>query len=647
MIGIQEYEQALKMGQKAYRSAVAKGEYPYLPALDDILSCTKIQTEQMLGLVEIPMNQIVGTKTAGRQNAFAVNFMPLMPVDSEFAGKWARLYDYQTQEGNTEPIKVYEFLNKFYVQEGNKRVSVYRYLDAPTMEANVIRIIPQRNDSLENKIYYEFLDFYKCTEINYLWFTKEGCFERLILAVGKEPGEVWTEEERKDFSFSYHTFEQIFKEKGGEYLPVTAADAFLFYLLLYPYDRFLQLSEDELRKDMDKIWNELPILNRAPEDSLVMEPQKAPEVGVIDKLFSISARKADEVAFIYDRSPQNSSWSYAHELGRTHLEEAFDGSVTTKSYVVEDSEKDIYELIEDAIKDGNEIIFTTHQKFLGASLKKALEHPEVKILNCSLNHSFKAIRTYYGRMYEAKFLCGMVAGVMTPNDKIAYCADYPIYGTYSNINAFALGAKMVNPRAKVYVSWLCDVTDDLDQLVKEHDISMISYTDMIRVSSKDRKFGLYMPGEDEPTKLATPVWNWGKFYEKMVHDIQAGSWTKGSEVKSVQAVNYWWGISSDIIDLIISQKVPVATRNLIEIMKKQIFHEEYQPFQDEITLQDGSVIGTDGQWLSPEQIITMDWFVDNVIGETPKLENLTEEARELVELQKGLLPTNVESGADE
>lgn len=645
-MGIQEYEQALKMGQKAYRSAVANGEYPYLPALDDILSCTNIQTEQILGLVEIPMNQIVGTKTAGRQNAFAVNFMPLMPLDSEFAGKWARLYDYQTQEGNIEPIKVYEFLNKFYVQEGNKRVSVYRYLDAPTMEANVIRIIPQRNDSLENKIYYEFLDFYKCTEINYLWFTKEGSFERLILAVGKEPGEIWSEDERKDFGFAYHTFEKIFQEKGGSYLPVTAGDAFLFYLLLYPYDRFLQLSEDELRKDLETIWNELPILNRDPEDSLVMEPLKAPEVGVIDKLFSISARKADEVAFIYDRSPQNSSWSYAHELGRTHLEEAFTGSVKTMSYVVEESGKDISELIEDAIADGNEIIFTTHQKFLGASLKKALEHPEVKILNCSLNHSFKAIRTYYGRMYEAKFLCGMVAGTMTPNDKIAYCADYPIYGAYANINAFALGAKMVNPRAKIYVNWLCDTTDDLDRLVKEQEISMISYTDMIRVSSKDRKFGLYMPGEEEPVKLATPVWNWGKFYEKMVHDIQAGSWTKGSEVKNIQAVNYWWGISSDIIDLILSQKLPIGTQRLIEIMKERIFTENYQPFQDEITLQDGSVVGTEGQWLSPEQIITMDWFVDNVIGTTPEFENLTEEAKELVELQKGLLPTNAEIMGD-
>ena len=642
-MGIKEYEQALKLGMKAYRGALAKGAYPYLPALDDILSCIQVQSEEILGLVEIPMDQIVGTKTSGRQTAFALNFMPIMPEGSEFAGKWARLYNYQTEEGNTDPIVVYEFINKFYVQEGNKRVSVYKYLDAPTMEAQVIRIIPKKNDSLENKLYYEFLDFYKCTEINYLWFTKLGSFEALTKAVGKEPEEVWNEEERKDFGSVYHAFYKIFKEKGGQELAVTGGDAFLFYLSLYPYEKVRELSEADLKKDINRIWNELPVLNRAPEEALVLEPVETPEVNVIDKLFSISAKKADEVAFIYDRKPEDSSWSYSHELGRTHVEEVFKGKVKTMKYVLEDSDKDINELIEQAIRDGNEIIFTTHQKFLSASLKKALEHPEAKILNCSLNHSFKAIRTYYGRMYEAKFLCGMVAGAMTPNDKIAYCADYPIYGAFANINAFALGAKMVNPRAKVYVHWLCDTTSDLDQMVKENGISLVSYTDMIRISDKERKFGLYLTEGEETINLATPVWNWGKFYEKMVGDIQAGSWTKGSDVKSIQAVNYWWGISSDIIDLILSQKLPRGICTLVDVMREEIRTERFHAFQDEITLQDGTVIGEVGSSLLPEQVITMDYYVENVVGKIPQLEHLTEEAKELMALQNGLLPAATEN----
>lgn len=639
-MGNLEYEQALKRGMKTYRSSLSKGEYPHLPALDDILSCIEIRTEENLGLVNIPLDQIVGTKTSGRQNSFATDFMPLMPSDSEFSSKWADLYDYQTTVGNTDPILCYEFINKFYVQEGNKRVSVYKFLDAQSIEGKVIRIIPKRNDSPENRLYYEFMDFYKCTKINYLYFTKPGSFISLTKAVGKEWKEVWTEDERRDFSSVFSEFNRIFKDKDDGNLHATAGDAFLFYLSLYPYERVVNLSTAQMKQDVEKIWQELPTLNRNPEESLVLEPVAPPEVGVIDRLFSITASKADEVAFIHDRNPECSSWAYSHELGRTHLEDVFDGKVTTKSYVLEDSNLDINELIEKAIQDGNEIIFTTHQKFLSASLKKALEHPDVKFLNCSLNHSFKSIRTYYGRMYQAKFLCGMVAGAMTPNDKIAYCADFPIYGAYANINAFALGAKMTNPRAKVYVHWFSDSNSDLEKIIQENDISVVSYTDMINLSSSDRKFGLYLTENDNTIHLATPVWNWGKFYEKMVRDIQAGSWTKGSEVKSVQAVNYWWGISSDIIDLITSQKLPKGIQTLVDLMRREIYTEQYHIFNDQITLQDGTKIGKKGSHLSPEEIITMDRYVENVIAPPVNIENLNDDAKALLALQSDLLPTS-------
>ena len=206
----QAYGQALKLGEKAYRSAVSRGEYPYLPALDEILTCVDVQTEEKLGLVDIPLEQIVGTKTSGRKNAFAGNFMPLMKLKTEFADKWISLYKYQTEEGNTDPIVAYEFMNKFYVLEGNKRVSVFKYLDASSIEGEVIRVIPKKSDSPENKIYYEFLQFYKCTKINYIWFTKEGSFVELAKAVGKEPDEVWTKDEKTEFSSAYTRFQKRF-----------------------------------------------------------------------------------------------------------------------------------------------------------------------------------------------------------------------------------------------------------------------------------------------------------------------------------------------------------------------------------------------------------------------------------------------------
>ena len=157
-----EYGAALKLGKKQYQDAVAKGEYPYLPVLDDVLSYTDIVSTVSLGTMDIPLAKLVGTKTAERSNSFANNFMPLLPERSEFGIKWLNLYNHQVEDGIQDPIVAYEFMNRFYVQEGNKRVSVMKYLGAYSIPGTVTRLIPKRTDDLENRLYYEFLDFYMC-----------------------------------------------------------------------------------------------------------------------------------------------------------------------------------------------------------------------------------------------------------------------------------------------------------------------------------------------------------------------------------------------------------------------------------------------------------------------------------------------------
>lgn len=638
MACIAEYTKALKMGQRTYRNAVARGEYPYLPALDDILECVDVQSEVGLGLVDIPLEQIVGTKTAGRQNAFAADFMPLMPEKSEFSSKWGHVYEHQTEDGVSDPIIAYEFMNKFYVMEGNKRVSVLKFLKASSIEGIVTRVIPKPADNTENKIYYEFLDFYKDTGINYLWFTKEGSFSLLIKAVGGEPGKVWTDEEKEDFSSVYLEFLKLYEEKGGKKLSITAGDAFLFYLSLYPYNTLAEKSFSEMKSDLDRIWQELLLLNQKPEQALVLEPSGDPENNPFARFFKLTSSKQLKVAFIHDRPVESSGWTYSHELGRTHLEQVFGDKIKTSSYFVGGQTTDISELLEKVIAEGNHIIFTTNQKFLASSLKAALEHPETKILNCSVNRPYGAIRTYYGRMYEAKFLCGMVAGAMCENEKVGYLADYPILGSFANINAFALGARMVNPRVKVYLYWSSVEHADFGSLLREENISLVSDNDMIRPGSQERRFGLYREKGGEYLKLATPIWDWGKFYEKIIRDILQGNWNKTSDTKEKKALNYWWGISGNIIDLIVSQNLPSGIRRLVEVMKREIYTEQFHPFSGEIVLQDGSVVGSKDSCLSPEEIITMDWLAENVVGTIPALENFTKEARTLAAMQGLLLP---------
>ena len=178
-MAIEDYSAAKKLAQKASRAAVSNGEYPYLPALDEFVSREEICGEQPLGIVDIPLDKIAGTKTSGRKNSFANNFMPLLGEDTEFALKWSNLYEAQMDEGIRDPILAYEYMTRYYVQEGNKRVSVLKYVEAASITANVIRLLPKKTDDIESRIYYEYVDFFEASKLCMIDFSTEGAYEEL------------------------------------------------------------------------------------------------------------------------------------------------------------------------------------------------------------------------------------------------------------------------------------------------------------------------------------------------------------------------------------------------------------------------------------------------------------------------------------
>ena len=160
-IAMEEYELALKKGQKEYRELVMAGIPPYPAVLDEVLADASDDTAQDVGLLEIPAERIVGVKSKGRISAFTRNFLPLLDKNSEFAYKWINLCDAHLGEtGIRDPIEVFEYLGVFYVQEGNKRVSVLRHFGSPRIPGNVKRILPQPSEEPRIRAYYEFLDFF-------------------------------------------------------------------------------------------------------------------------------------------------------------------------------------------------------------------------------------------------------------------------------------------------------------------------------------------------------------------------------------------------------------------------------------------------------------------------------------------------------
>ncbi|MEQ2357451.1 BMP family ABC transporter substrate-binding protein [Blautia intestinihominis] len=630
----EDYIKAYKMGKKDYQARMMRGEVPTLKVLDDILPSRGSYSEVPLGLVQIPIDQIVGTKSGGRSSAFSGNFMPILRENTEFAYKWSVLIDSHLKEGIHDPVKAYEYMNKFYIEEGNKRVSVLKYCDAVSVPGNVTRILPARTDQKENKIYYEFVDFYALSQINYIYFSKLGSFAKLQEAVGKGPKELWTDDDKLNFSSVYSRFAAEYEAAGGKKLSITTGDAFLAFLTVYGYEALCQKTVSELKTLVAKSWEEFELLEHDNVIDLKLDPNKEKKP-LLNRLLPLSAPKL-KIAFLYAKTPGTSAWTYAHELGRLHLEQTFPEEVTTMCYenlTLELAEK----AISDAIQKGCNIIFTTTPEFVQASVQAAIANPNVRILNCSLNTSHRYIRTYYARMHEAKFLMGAIAGAMAENGQLAYIADYPIFGTIANINAFALGAKMVNPRAKIYLEWSTLKDVDLGRTmenVQKKGVTVVSGKDMVIPEETSRYFGLYHLENGEPHNIAMPLWHWGKFYEQLIRTIMDGTW-KYDDNYETKAINYWWGLSAGVVDVIHSQNLPIGTRRLIQLLKDNITRGEFNPFSGVLYSQDGMVQSDPNKALSPEEIITMDWLAENVVGSIPTRKELTDQAKPVTQ-QSGL-----------
>ena len=639
----ENYCDALKAGQKDYHAHLQKGDYPYLPALDEILSYTPVEYEVSLGLCEIPLELIVGTKTRGRTNAFSSNFMPLLETKSEFAGKWIRLCTSLQEEGLRDSVKVYEFMNRFYVLEGNKRVSVLKFLDAYSVPCNVIRVVPKRTDTKDNDIYFEFVDFYEVTRINYIYFSETGRFAKFLEQVGTPEGEKWTEDDRLEMSTVYANFRKAFESKGGGKLPITVGDALLAFITVFGYQETKEKTAQEIKKDLSSIWDEFLVLTEEQSIELSMDP---PEENTSQPLYRnlLNLIIPDnfhkiKIAFLYEKTHRTSSWTYSHELGRLYLDNVFPGQVETKGFDnIVAGENDL-EMMEQAIKDGYNLIFATTPVMMPACLKTAANYPDVKILNCSLNTSHPTLRTYYARMYEAKFLAGAIAGSMTTTNKIGYIADYPIYSMAASINAFALGAKMVNPNANVYLDW-STLKDRSVKITEDPEINYIMDRDNTSPGTVSRRFGLYHIIGDTPDNMAMTTWHWGKLYEKIVRTVLNGTWKEDDAASGSRAINYWWGMSSGVVDLIYSRDLPQGTKRLVELLRNDICSETLIPFSGELYAQGGTVMNKADEIILPQEIITMDWLMDNVVGSIPSFTDLTEEAQAVAKMQ-GLNKTQV------
>ena len=309
-------------------------------------------------------------------------------------------------------------------------------------------------------------------------------------------------------------------------------------------------------------------------------------------------------------------------MGRTHVNKVFGETIST-SFVDNIPETlEAYDTLKQLAKDENDVVFVTSPAFINATLKAALEFPGTRFLNCSETHSFKHVNTYYGRIYEPRFLAGIAAGSVTRSNILGYVGTYPIPGVINGINSFALGARMVNPDVIVKVEWL-NGWDDMQRAEQAREeligqgADIISHHDTLSNPEVSGEYGVYTVlrgvGADGSTNeyIAAPVWNWGIFYEKMLRNLMNSRRLSGPGQK---VINFWWGMDSGIVDFFYSRRlVPPETQKLLDFLKNMIINGMFSPFAGPIFSQDGTLMVKKGEMATREQIVGMDWFV-NVIG---------------------------------
>ncbi len=623
---MQQYDNAYKQGIKYYNSCTQKDVDPHPPVLENLLENQRTGNGLPIGTVEIPLELVVGSTTAGRRTAFAGNFMPLLSARSEFGAKWISLCAaHLGPSGITHPIICTEYMGKFYVTEGNKRVSVLKSYDAATISATVTRIVPPCSDDPKVQVYYEFMDFHKLSRLYDIQISRLGGYPKLQAALGFAADHVWTEEEQLTVRHAYRKLRKAFDKLNAEdKLPLEPGDALLLWLKLYPLEDLDKGLDTEISQRMKALWPDIRLLVEGAPVTVSTEHTEGEKGGILRAL-GIGKPSRLNIAFIHSFDPKQSAWTAAHEDGRAHLEQVMGDKIRVSSHVCTVETAD--ETIAQAIKDGAQVVFTTTPPLIDACRKAAAKYPHVRMLNCSLSMPYTGVRTYYSRMYEAKFIAGALAGAMAPEDHIGYIANYPIAGMMATINAFALGVRMTNPRAKVSLKWSCLPGNPVEELLQEG-VGIISNRGG---GSYAWDWGTYYVNEDgSMLPFATPHWDWGIFYEKIVSSIFAGTWEQSGTKR--EAVNYWWGLSSGVVDVTLSEKVPDGLNQLVQVLKAGMIDGIADPFRAVIRDQQG-VLRCDGSSeLAPLDRMNMDWLCDNVIGQIPTYDEILPASRPLVRL---------------
>lgn len=335
-----------------------------------------------------------------------------------------------------------------------------------------------------------------------------------------------------------------------------------------------------------------------------------------------AAEEKVKVGFIYIGPPGDAGWTYAHDEGRKFLESempnvevVFVESVPESS----DSERVMTELAEQDC----DIIFATSFGYMDFMLNVAEKYPDKVFYHCSGYKTADNMSNYFGRIYQARYLTGLVAGAMTQNGQIGYVAAHPIPEVVRGINAFTVGVREANPNAVVKVVWTNTWYDpakekDAAQGLLDAGVDVIAqHQDTPGPQQAAEEAGKYAIGYNTDMRsfapkanLTSAVWDWGPYYVEAVKAVVDGTYTSGS---------YWGGLEDGIVDIApLSDEVPAEVADMVEAKKQEMINGEWDVFWGPIKDQSGTVVVPEGSKMEDGELLSFDWFVEGVEGVIPK-----------------------------
>lgn len=337
------------------------------------------------------------------------------------------------------------------------------------------------------------------------------------------------------------------------------------------------------------------------------------------------AKEDIKVGVLYLSDPsEGSGYSYTHDLGVKGMQENLllsDDQIERK--IVDDSdEKATEKAIEECVADGCNIIFTTSWGYMQVTADMAEKYPDVYFSHgtgCMSNG--KNFNNYFGRIYQARYLSGIVAGMNTKDNKIGYVAaqDSSNSEVTGGIDAFAIGVESVNPKAKIYV----DVTNSWYDEKKEKKASerllnmrcdvMTQHCDTPYPQTLAQEKGVYGIGYNSDMSKETPdscltsvIWNWSAYYTSAVKSIIDGTWD-GS--------NYYGGMAEGLVSITdLASFAAEGTQQKVDEATAEILSGDNNVFDGVLVTNTGKKIGKKGKTLDDATITgKINWYYRNVV----------------------------------